>query len=116
MGIRLATRAFLVLFVLMMVGCTGGAPPTVEGQSSTQPSPQGKPVIANAATNNGKVDVPSVLFNSVIVTKDNLPPKGQYVKTKVDVTSFFDENADAGSTTPIDVTSFFSGSTDTTSA
>ncbi len=32
----------------------------------------GKPVIANSATNNGQRDVPSVLLDTVIVTKDNL--------------------------------------------
>jgi D-xylose transport system substrate-binding protein len=32
----------------------------------------GRPVVANASVSNGKTDVPSVLYPSVIVTKDNL--------------------------------------------
>jgi D-xylose transport system substrate-binding protein len=33
---------------------------------------RGKPVVANSAVNNGKIDVPSVLSDVVVVTKDNI--------------------------------------------
>ena len=33
---------------------------------------QGKPIIANAAVNNGKADIPSILFPATVITKENM--------------------------------------------